>query len=403
MGASSAGVEEIKFGAQGLGARFWTLIASIFLAFLGIGTVLPGMALHVRLDLGGSDRTVGLVIGTFSVIALISRFVSGPLADQKGRKLAFLTGLASCSAAGLAYLLPLGLTGAYVGRGLQGFGEACLYTGAAAWAVEVAGIHRSSRALGFVSTGIWGGISAGPVVGQLLGSFSRAAALQVLAALVAFALLSRIPEHYEPHPGRRRIWVPKRLIGPGFAVGFVNVHYPVVAGFLILHLAQHGGAGRTAFSAYALMVLLSRFFLGGLPDRVHPSRTFYGGLAAMAVGIFALAFTNGPVLSVLGAAMLGLGFSFPWASIASTVLKRTPSQDRGSTVGVLSAFFDLFVGSSSFVAGTLADSFGYRAAFLLALGGVFAAAAAGRQVFLTFDREKEDGKLDELAGYDPEM
>ncbi len=381
MQAPSADVDELQFGAHGLGAKFWTLIGATFLAFLGIGTVLPGMALHVRHDLGGSDQTVGFVIGTFSVVALASRFISGPLTDRKGRKVAFLTGLVSCAASGLAYLLPLGLAGAYLGRGLQGFGEACLYTGAAAWAVETAGIHRSARALGFVSTGIWGGISAGPVVGQFLGSFERAAALQVITALASFMLLSRVAEHYEPHPSAsRRLWVPKSLIRPGLAVGFVNVHYPVVAGFLILHLTQHGGAGRTAFSAYASMVLLSRFFLGGLPDRVSPMVTYYVGLCAMAAGITIIAFTSGPVISVIWAATLGLGFSFPWSSVISTVMKRTPSHQRGSTVGVLGAFYDLFVGSSSFVAGALANHFGYRAAFLLALGGVIVAAVVGKQV-----------------------
>lgn len=385
MEVSSSGVEELQFGAQGLGSKFWTLIAATFLAFLGIGTVLPSMALHVRHDLGGTDQTVGFVIGTFSVVALVSRFISGPLADQKGRKIAFLTGLVSCAASGLAYVAPLGLAGAYLGRGLQGFGEACLYTGAAAWAVETAGIHRSGRALGFVSTGIWGGISAGPVVGQFLGTFERAAMLQVLAAIASFVLLSGISEHYEPHPGgKSRVWLPKSLIGPGFAVGFVNIHYPVVTGFLILHLAQHGGAGRGAFSAYASMVLLSRFFLGGLPDRVRPALTFYAGLSAMAVGVTIIAFTSGPVLSVIGAGMLGFGFSFPWASIATTVLKRTPSHERGSAVGVLSAFYDLFVGSSAFLAGTLADHYGYRSAFLLALGGIIVAAGVGKRVF---DRE----------------
>src|SRR5437660_10350612 len=117
MDASPAGVEELQFGAQGLGPKFWTLIAATFLAFLGFGTVLPGMALHVRHDLGGTDETVGFVIGTFSVVALASRFISGPLADRKGRKASFLTVLASCGAAGIAYLLPFGLTGAYLGRG----------------------------------------------------------------------------------------------------------------------------------------------------------------------------------------------------------------------------------------------------------------------------------------------
>jgi MFS family permease len=369
-------------GARGLGTHFWMLIAATFLAFCGIGTVLPGMALHVRHDLGGSDRTVGFVIGTFSVVALGSRFISGPLADRKGRKVAFLTGLGMCSAAGVAYLLPLGLQGVYLGRGMQGFGEACLYTGAAAWAVEAAGMHRSGRALGFVSTGIWGGMSVGPAIGTWLGTFERAAAMQVIAALAGFALLWRVPEHYQPHPSpTKRRWLPKELIAPGLAIGLVNVQYPVVTGFLILHMAQTGGSGAAAYSAFAMMVLVTRFFLGGLPDRMPAQLTFYGGLASMAAGLALLSLTPGPVASMAGAILLGFGFAFPWASIASTVLRRTPSHQRGSTVGVLSAFVDLFVGSGSFAAGAVADRFGYSAAFLLPLGAVALAAAVGTRVF----------------------
>jgi MFS family permease len=382
MEVPSAEIPSQQTGARGLGARFWTLIVATFLAFSGIGTVLPGMALHVRHDLGGSDRTVGFVIGTFSVVALASRFISGPLADRKGRKAAFLVGLASCSAAGMLYLVPLGLAGVYLGRGMQGFGEACLYTGAAAWAVESAGMHRSGRALGFVSTGIWGGIAVGPVIGQWLGSFERAATMQVVMAIAGFALLSRVPEDYQPHPSPgKRQWLPKELIAPGLAIGLANVQYPVVAGFLILHMAQSGGSGPTAFSAYALMVLLSRFFLGGLPDRIPPQFTFYGGLSSMAVGLSLLAFVPGPVTSFAGAVLLGFGFAFPWSSIASVVMRRSPSHQRGSTVGVLSAFVDLFVGTSSFAAGALAQRFGYSAAFMLPLGAIALSAIVGTQVF----------------------
>jgi len=382
MDVPSDEVISTQTGARGLGVRFWTLIAATFLAFSGIGTVLPGMALHVRHDLGGTDQTVGFVIGTFSVVALGSRFISGPLADRKGRKPAFLTGLVACSLAGVAYLLPLGIGGMYLGRGMQGFGEACLYTGAAAWAVETAGLHRSGRALGFVSTGIWGGMTIGPVIGQWLGSFERAAILQVVMALAGFALLSRVPEHYTPHPSPgKRMWLPRDLLYSGLAVGFVNVHYPVVAGFLILYMTQTGGAGAMAYSGYALMVLLSRFFFGGLPDRVPAQYTYYGGLAFMGMGLALLAFVPGAVTSMAGAILLGLGFAFPWSSVASTVLKKTPSHLRGSTVGVLSAFFDLFVGTSSFAAGTLAERYGYSSAFVLALGGVAMAAVVGTQVF----------------------
>lgn len=380
--------------AQGLGARFWSLIGATFLGFLGIGAVLPGLAPHVRHDLGGSDQTVGFVIGTFSFVALAARFFSGPLADRRGRKIAFLTGLLSCALAGVAYLLPLGIVAPYLGRTLQGVGEACLYTGAAAWVVEVAGIHRSAQALGFLSSGIWGGVSAGPVVGHWLGSFERAALMQVIAALIAFAILTRVPEDYRPaeQTGRRR-WVPASLFAPGIATGFVNVHYPVITGFLILHLARHGGSGPAAFSAYALAILLSRFFLGGLPDRIQPAITYYGGLAAMAVGLALIALGPSPAMAVTAAAILGLGFSFPWSSIASTVLRQTPSGERGSAISVLGAFYDLFVGVSSFTAGAVANHFGYPAAFVMATAALGAAAIAGRFVF-TSAALADDSELD---------
>jgi MFS family permease len=368
--------------AHGFSARFWSLIAATFLGFLGIGAVLPGLAPHIRHDLGGSDQTVGFVIGIFSFVALGSRFFSGPLADRRGRKIAFLTGLFSCALAGAAYLLPLGIAGLYLGRTLQGFGEACLYTGAAAWVVEAGGVHRSAQALGYLSSGIWGGISAGPVVGHWLGSFERAAMLQMISALAACALLARVPEEYSPsvHVTRRR-WIPASLIAPGVSIGFVNVHYPVVTGFLILHLARYGNSGPAAFSTYAAVILLSRFFLGGLPDRVAPSITYYCGLGAMALGLSAIALGPSPAAAIGAAGVLGLGFSFPWSSVASTVLRRTPEGERGSAVGVLSAFYDLFVGMSSFAAGAVANRFGYSAAFVMATAALGAAAIAGRFVF----------------------
>jgi MFS family permease len=367
---------------RSFGGRFWALVGATFLGFLGMGTVLPLMGPHVRHELGASDQSVGLVIGIFSFVALAGRLISGPLADRRGRKFAFLTGLASCALAGLAYLLPFGLPGAYCGRVLQGFGEACLYTGAAAWAVELAGIERSGQTLGYLSSGIWGGISAGPVVGQWLGSFGRAAAMQTIAASVAFGVLLLIPEDYRPVPhAPRKPILRKSLFMPGIAIGLVNVLYPVVTGFLVLHLASHGNSGRAAFTAFAILVLVSRFFLGGLPDRIHPAFTFYGGTALMAVALCALA--GGPARNVAigSAALLGFGFSFPWAAIGSTVLRRTPPSERGSAVSMLSAFYDLFVGTSSFVAGAVAKHYGYAATFLMAAAALVLAAIAGKWVF----------------------
>jgi MFS family permease len=362
--------------------RFWLLISATFLGFLGIGTVLPALAPHVKHDLRGSDQVVGAVIGTFSFVALGSRFFSGPLADRRGRKVTFLTGLLSCAFAGAVYMMPTGLVSAYGGRMLQGFGEACLYTGAAAWAVELAGVHRSAQALGYISSGIWGGISTGPVIGNWLGTFTHAAAFQLAAAVAAFGIALLVREDFQPRRHRdERRFLSSSLLSGGLAIGFVNVHYPVVAGFLILFLAQHGGSGPAAFSTYALVILLSRFFLGGLPDRIQPAITFYVGLTAMASALLLLASGPRPTLAIAAAGLLGFGFSFPFSSVASTVLRRTPAENHGSAIGVLSAFYDLFVGAGSLLAGRIADRHGYSAAFLMAAVTLAGAAIAGRFVF----------------------
>ena len=63
------------------------------------------------------------------------------------------------------------------------------------------------------------------------------------------------------------------------------------------------------------------------------------------------------------------------------MLRRTPS-GRGSAIGILSAFYDLFVGISSFTAGWVAHRFNYSAAFLYGRGGSTAAAIAGKFVFV---------------------
>src|SRR5580704_7641060 len=305
--------------------QFWSVAGATFLGFLGIGTVLPSLAPHVRHDLGGSDQTVGFAIGIFSFVALGARLFSGKLADTRGRKNTFATGLLCCALAGVAYLAPLGLTGAYLARVLQGFGEAFLYTGAATWAIEIAGVERSAQALGYVSSGIWGGMSAGPVLGAWVGSFQHAALTQTVLALMGFVLLVRVPERYKPHPHpAKRAWLPRSMITPGIAVGFVNMHYPVITGFLILHLARHGNSGRAAFTAYAVVILCSRFFLGSLPDRIHPRITYYTGLVFMALGLLTIATGPSTVIAVGAAAILGFGFSFPWSSVVSTVLRQTP-------------------------------------------------------------------------------
>ncbi len=374
------------------GQQMAIVVVATFLGFLGIGAILPVLAPHVRHDLGQSDVILGFAIGIFSIVALAARLISGPVTDRRGRKYSYTAGLALCSLAGVAYLLPFGIWAVFAGRILQGIGEAFLFTGAAAWIVELGGADRQARSLGWLSSGIWGGISVGPVIGQFLGAFDSAAWMLVLTPLPAIAALRFVPELYTPPPPRERTsWIPRGAIMPGVVLGFVNVHYPAIAGFLVLHLADRGNVGGTGVALYAAMILASRFFLGGLPDKLSPSITFYAGVSMMAAGLLITAASPPAPIALAAAALTGFGFSFPWPSIAITVLKRADPAERASTLGAVSAFVDAFVGVSALLSGKVAKSFGYPAVYLFASAGVAISAA------LAYGYLKEPGTETEPA------
>lgn len=118
----------------------------------------------------------------------------------------------------------------------------------------------------------------------------------------------------------------------------------------------------------------------------------------MAIGLSGIALSPAPVGAIGMTALLGFGFSFPWSAIASAVLKRTPAGARGSAVGILSAFYDLFVGMSSFAAGAIAGRFGYPAAFWMAAIALCASAVAGSFVFRRAEVLSE--RIEQIDGAD---
>ena len=73
--------------------------------------------------------------------------------------------------------------------------------------------------------------------------------------------------------------------------------------------------------------------------------------------------------------------------MVSTVLRQTPDREHGSAIGILGAFYDLFVGIGSFAAGAVSDRFGYASAFGMAAAALGAAAIIGWFLFPAGQRE----------------
>ena len=367
---------------------FAGVFAATLLCFMAVGAVLPVLPRYVTGPLDGGDIEVGLVAGAFAFTAIIGRPIGGRLADRRGRRLVVVVGLVITAVAGGLYYLPFGVAGLLFARLVLGLGDGWVFTAGLAWTLDLAPADQRGRAISIYGLGVWGGLSAGPVVGEglyALGSYEAVWAFAALAPLAGAAVARVVPDRREPTPAprERQSLLPSVAVRPGVALFLANVGYATLAGFVILHLEELGvGGGAAVFTAFATTVVLARLALGWLPDRVGARTTAVAAGLLQAVGLALIAVTGGLAVAIAGALVMGAGFSLSFPSLALLVVERVDEDRRGAAMGGLTAFFDLGVGLGAPLAGAISSVAGYPVAF----GVAAIAAALGSVVTLASNR-----------------
>ena len=88
-----------------------------------------------------------------------------------------------------------------------------VYTAGAAWIVDMSPVERRGRIIGLYGLAIWGGLSIGPPIGELIlraASFDAVWAFAAVAPLIGALIATRIPENYTPPAAGRRVGVGAR-------------------------------------------------------------------------------------------------------------------------------------------------------------------------------------------------
>ena len=355
--------------------RTWPVLALVLLFFLGVGATLPALPGAVR-EAGAGSGVLGLALGVFPFAALAGRLVAGRATDRGGRVTTLRAGLLVTVLAGLLLVLPVTVAGLVAARVLHGLADALLYTAASAWVLDRTPEDRRPQALSLLGAAIWGGYALGPLAGAVLDL--RGVGVLVLGgAVVGLSLTRGLPDpgsSGEPATGLRSL-LPRGVALPGTALGLGNLGYAALVGFLVVHLDDQGGRGAVALTAFSVAVLLGRLLVVPLAARLGIMRTLPYGLTAMAAGLLVIAGTGSTAVATAAAAVVGLGYCLPFPALATLVAGRVPASQRGAAIGALTAFYDVFVGVGSVLSGLVADRSGTAAVFVLAAGGVLAAAA----------------------------
>lgn len=354
-------------------AAFAGIFVVTGLGLLSVGATLPVIPRYVQGSIGAGDFSVGLVTGAFAITGLACRPLAGNLADRRGRRPVVIFGALLTATAGALYFIRAGVPGLIVARLFLGAGEGMVYTAGSAWVVDLAPVERRGRIIGLYGLAIWGGLTLGPPIGEILlraSSFEMVWAFAMAAPLLGALIAWRIPDPFtntEPEPIEVRNLIERKSLLPGLGLALGTAGYAAVAAFLVLHLDERGiGHGAEVFTAFAATVVLARVLGGGLPDRLGPVPCIIGAGIVESAGLIAIMLAQSLPLAIAGALAMGAAFSMLLPSLALLVVNQVPESRRGAAMGTFTAFFDVGVGAGSVAAGVAASIGGYPAAFGLA-------------------------------------
>lgn len=358
------------------------VFVSALLAFLAIGATLPVLPGFVRGPLHSGDLSVGIVVGSFALTSVVCRPLAGRQSDVRGRRVVLVVGALAMALGGALYLLAGSVPSLIAARLAVGAGEGAVYTAGVTWAVDLAPVEHRGLALGLFGLAVWGGLSLGPVAGELLRAnvgydavWALSAALPLAGALIAM----RLPEpQVVAHdvPPRPISLVPRAARRPGAALALANIGYAALAGFVVLHLNARGvGGGAAVFTAFAVSVFASRLLFSRVPDRAGARPTATAAALIEALGLSIIALAHSLPVALAGAIVVGIGFSLLFPALALMVVGEVGEDRRGSAMGAFTAFFDVGVGLGGPLAGATAALAGYPAVFVLGSATALAAAA----------------------------
>jgi len=341
--------------------------------YLSIGVVLAVLPVYVKGPLGGSDVTVGIVLGAVPLAMLLTRPLAGHLIDLRGPRDVMVVALVAGSLAGLLYPLAGSSFELIPARLLHGVAEACVYTGGLVWVVGMVGPEQRGRAIGLYGLCVWSGFTVGPPLGQVaheLGGFTAVWLLAAIPPAIGALLLLRLdpPPPSPQHEGRRQL-LPRAAIRPGIGGGMAGVGIAAITGFVVLLCVDRGfgqTSGAVAIACFAGATLVGRLAAGGVPDRLGARRTMGIAVLLGAVGQVLIAVAPGWWAVGLGCVLFGFCWTLLFPALAMLVVEEVEPSQRGAGLAAYSSFFDLGYGVGAPALGGIASALGYGAVYVTA-------------------------------------
>ncbi|MEK5183682.1 multidrug efflux MFS transporter NorA [Solibacillus sp. FSL W7-1324] len=205
------------------------LLLNLFIAFLGIGLVIPVLPTLMN-ELQLSGQVIGYLTAAFAIAQLIVSPLAGKAVDKYGRKIMIVLGLFIFGISEFLFGLGETIEVLFISRVLGGISAAFIMPAVTAFIADITTMETRPKALGYMSAAISTGFIIGPGIGGFLADFGTrvpfyfAGALGTTAAILSIILLrepERNAENAENAPVQTSGF--KRILEPMYLIAFILI------------------------------------------------------------------------------------------------------------------------------------------------------------------------------------
>lgn len=331
------------------------LLTNLFIAFLGIGLVIPVLPTIMN-ELNISGTVVGFLTAAFALTQLIVSPFAGKAVDRFGRKIMIVIGLLVFGFSEFLFGLGKTIEVLFLSRILGGLSAAFIMPGVTAFIADITTMATRPKALGFMSAAISTGFIIGPGIGGFLADlgtrvpFFTAGVLGTIAAILSVILLKEPERQQQEHfvesgtAGKSSL---QKILMPMFLIAFIVIFVSsfglaAFESFFSLFV-DHKFAFTPKDIAIAITggAILGAIFQVALFDRLTKVlgeiRLIQLCLVLSAVLVFALTVVNSYMMVMAVTFTVFIGFDLIRPAV-TTYLSRIAGNEQGF-VGGMNSFF----------------------------------------------------------------
>lgn len=270
------------------------LLSNIFIAFLGIGLIIPVMPSFMDM-MHLSGKTMGYLVAVFAVAQLLMSPLTGRWVDRYGRKKIIIIGLFLFGTSELIFGLGTDVSMLYLSRMLGGMSAAFIMPGVTAYVADITSVQERPKAMGYLSAAISTGFIIGPGIGGFIAEYGIRVPFFFAAVIAFLACISSIFILKEPLTTKELAEISANTKQTSFIGDFKKSLNPLyfIAFIIVFVLAFGLSAYETVFS------LFSDHKFGFTPKDIATIITI-----SSIFGVIVQVFMFGKLVDILGEKML---------------------------------------------------------------------------------------------------